>query len=851
MPTMNLLHQHLAQTLKEKLTKRRVVVWYDPRREFSGFVSELNSGSLPTDCKLNQVGVAGLQAKLCVKQDSYFEVKFAAESVASHDFPDPLLIYLVGCERDDDTAVLMELEAAGERWEPQLKREARRVLKKQFGDGQIDQLFSSPNVTYQDVIGLLDGGGHGTGIGSMMEVIFSDARGNNAHLLADWLTNSSKDTEIVDKGADQELVQLLQARLGMDVDTSSDLESLRKKLVRYVLLAEFRSDLKGEAPVSLNLVNQPVKEQLKLAMEVATALRQRQPEVYVKLADGVEQDLHLATLGIPPDNLGKIDTFRFEEISLLEHVGNLIIAGKFSAASEIVKHRRRSFWAQHQLERQEQWQAYGLAAALGIAIGDIAKQLPDAKKTAINWVEGYTDENGWYRADLLHRRLESTLASMSDTIASEKVVHKVRQDYESLIDKMSTGFIRAFKESAWTIPGVLHQTEVYSSEVHNPAEPVCVLLADALRYEMGVELKSLLESAEQLSLQPAIAAIPTITPVGMAALLPGAGESFSVIPIGKELGGRIDGSSLGNLNDRRKFWAGRVPDVVDLDLEKVLSHSESQLRKRIDGAPLVVVRSVEIDAMGEGGNTFLARQVMDTAINNVARAVKRLASLGIAKFVVVADHGHLFIEERDESERIERPGGEQFSLHRRCWAGRGGSTPPSTVRISAAQLGYDSDLDFVFPSNNSVFKAGGDLAYYHGGLSLQELLIPVLTIRMPVEIKSQGGQVNVSLSKVPEKIANRIVTFGISSETSLFGSEEIVIRPVLLSNGQHVGHVGMVLDAEHDSLTHSVRMKAGTTCTVGVQLLRDDVDSVEIVVLDPETDRILAKSNKIPIKLGI
>ncbi len=109
---------------------------------------------------------------------------------------------------------------------------------------------------------------------------------------------------------------------------------------------------------------------------------------------------------------------------------------------------------------------------------------------------------------------------------------------------------------------------------------------------------------------------------------------------------------------------------------------------------------------------------MDTAINNVARAIKRLTGMGIAKFVVAADHGHLFIHERDESERIEKPGGEQVSLHRRCWAGRGGATPPSTVRISALQLEYDSDLDFVFPTNNSVFKAGGDLSYYHGGLSL-------------------------------------------------------------------------------------------------------------------------------------
>src|SRR5690606_22392557 len=147
---------------------------------------------------------------------------------------------------------------------------------------------------------------------------------------------------------------------------------------------------------------------------------------------------------------------------------------------------------------------------------------------------------------------------------------------------------------------------------------------------------------------------------------PGADESFSVVEFGKDLGAKIDSSVAGSLNDRRKVWKGRVPDVVDLDLDKVLSHSNSQLQKRVAGAPLVVVRSVEIDAMGEGGNTFLARQVMDTAINNVARAIKRLASMGISKFVVAADHGHLFIHERDESERIDKPGGDQASLHRRC-----------------------------------------------------------------------------------------------------------------------------------------------------------------------------------------
>lgn len=291
--------------------------------------------------------------------------------------------------------------------------------------------------------------------------------------------------------------------------------------------------------------------------------------------------------------------------------------------------------------------------------------------------------------------------------------------------------------------------------------------------------------------------------------------------------------------------------MVDLELEKVLSQSNSVIQKRIAAAPLVIVRSIEIDALGEAGNTLLARQVMDTMINNVARAVKRLASMGLSKFVIAADHGHLFISERNESERIEKPGGELVAQHRRCWAGRGGTTPPATIRVTASQLGYDSDFDFVFPTNNSVFKAGGDLSYYHGGLSLQELVVPALVARMPIAEKASTIDVKITLAKVPAKIANRIVSFGITVNGSLFGVDQVVLRPVLLFNNQHVGHVGMVLDAEHDAVKQCVRIKPGGTCTVGVLLLREDIDHVEILVLDPESDRILAKSNKIPVKLGI
>ncbi len=849
---MHELHRHLAETLADKLTKRRVVVWYDSRGEFSGFVTELLGGSIPDECRLDTVTVGDRQTRVCVLHESFFEVKFLVEPIVSKDLPESVVIYVPGKTRDDATSVLMELEAAGERWEPQLKRESRRVLRQQLGDGQIDQIFASPNVTYRDIVALLEGGGTQGTTGSLLKVIYqrSGGSGSNADLLADWLAISDKYQEIVEKGATTELFQLIGSRLGLELPANTDLNDAARKVARYVLVAEFRNDLKDDAPASLKLVGQPASKQLELALEVAAKLRQRHAEAYITIADTVETELNLASLGVAAEKLGKIDTFRFEEKVLLDYVGRLIVSGQFADALEVIQHRRLSFWALHQIQRQEQWLAYDLAAQLGMAVKEISGRLPDSRKTVIHWVEGYTHEKGWYRADLLHRRLESTLASMTDSIASEKVMHRVSKDYEDLVDRMTSGFVNVFRESSWTVPGILHQTDIYDQVVQNPGETVCFLMVDALRYEMGVELKGLLENAEELSIRPAIAAIPTITPVGMAALMPGAETSFSVVPSSRDLGGKVGNSIAGNLNERKRIWQGRVPDVVDLELDRVLSPSNSDLKRRIAGAPLVLVRSVEIDSMGEGGNTFLARQVMDTAINNVARAVRRLAGLGISRFVISADHGHLFVHERDESKRIDKPGGEQVAMHRRCWAGRGGTTPPATVRVSASQLGYDSDLDFVFPTNISVFKAGGDLAYYHGGLSMQELLIPVLSVRMPTQPKRAEIDVEITLGNLPEKVANRIVTFRITSGSLMF-VDEITIRPVLMSNGQLVGHVGMVLDAVFDSTTQCVRMKPGTTCSVGIQLLREDIESVEIVVLDPDTDRILVKSQKIAVKLGI
>ncbi|MEO7591831.1 MAG: PglZ domain-containing protein, partial [Byssovorax sp.] len=403
--------------------------------------------------------------------------------------------------------------------------------------------------------------------------------------------------------------------------------------------------------------------------------------------------------------------------------------------------------------------------------------------------------------------------------------------------------------------GILHQTRIHSEVVANQPKPVAYFFVDAMRFEMGVELSERLPGTAEVAIRPAIGALPSITPIGMAALLPGASSSFSVVEQNDKLGAKIDGTFLPDLASRKKLAAARVPGMVDLSLDEVLSLPASKLAKKVEGAPLVLVRSQEIDHAGEAGFTSQARLVMDNVIDNLARAMRKLAVAGVEHSVVTADHGHLFYGvNRDESMRIDAPGGKQIELHRRCWMGRGGSTPHRTRRAKAADLGYDSDLDFIFPVGAGVFKGGGDLSFHHGGTSLQEMVIPVVTVRLKLRPSNRPQAGPVTVSDAPEKITNRIFSIKLSlggKNYDLFGATSMTVRPFLVTKDKQVGAAGMATEAELDRTTGCVKLVPGKVATVAFLLSDDQVSTLRVIVQDPTTDAELYRSpTEIPVHLS-
>jgi hypothetical protein len=848
---MHPLHDYVAKQLTEKLKERRVVVWYDTRREFVPFIDEIRGGPRSHGTTVPII-ISGSSARLAEYDGSYIELRAIVEPLVNADLPEAVLIYIPGIERDRRNSVLMELEKAGDTFDRPLKWVARQVLRQRYTDGVIDDMLAPERVTYED---LARASSDSTSLEppSILKAIFHEVSGNDA-ILAAWLVRDAHDRDIETKEASRELVKLVRSQLGVELPPDAGIPKLRAITLRYVLVGEFRLDLKCPVPGNLDHIPMPkTKEEEAVVRELARRLRIAYPDEYPALADRVETECALQSTPLPAHMLGAIDTFRFEESALLSHCGELIATERFEDALFLVNEREHSFWLDRDIGRKAQWEACRRMADLGKVSLAIRSAIQTSSRIPSEWVDAYTRTDGWYRLDQAQRRLEAWVANLEEE-PEERPLGVVRRTYEDVCHLMTEGFTNSLVEANWTTASSLQQTHIFSEVVSSWPKPVAYFLVDALRFEMGVELRERLPKTAEVSVRPAMGSLPSITPIGMAALLPGASGSFSVIAQNGKLGACIEDAFLPDLAARKKFATGRVPKLVDMSLDELLSQQPSKLSKKLEGAQVVVVRSQEIDHAGEAGFTFQARQVMDTVIDNLARAIRKLASTGVEHSVVTADHGHLFFAvDRDESMRLDPPGGDQVELHRRCWVGRGGSTPPGCVRIAASSLGYASDLEFVFPIGCGVFKAGGDLAFHHGGPSLQELIIPVVTVRLKVRESGQSTASPVTAIGLPEVITNRIfsVTLQLGGQNLSLFSNSIMVRPLLMSSGKQVGVAGMAIDAEID-LAGCVKLQAGKPVTLAFLLTDESVPSLRVVVQDPATDAELYRSpTDIPVRLGV
>lgn len=842
---MNPFAAYLHSQLEDNLKQRRIVVWYDPNREFCSWVDSL--AQTGPDGGVPMVQVGNTKAGLARFEGSYFALRMKLEPWVAVNRPQPLIVYLPGEKRDAKGSVLMELELAGTSWEPQMKRLARNVMRKSYSDGVIDEMLAPEGLNFTDICSLLEQ--RGGDKGSILQIIFDTP--DNVAVVAAWLGSNGHDKELERRDGVRELLKLLESRAGFSANSDEPLPKVREKFGRYVVIHEFRHDLRCDPPAAVSMMPAPSnKEQREFCLKVLDHVRTRHAEAFEKLADSVEDEYGLAKCGIQASDLGSIDTFRFEERAMLKHCGERIVEGDYEGVAKLVTVHSQSFWARHDLSRrQAQWEVCALLAALGVEVERVEGELKKNGLTAKGMFDRYVAGDGWHRLDWAHRRLECRIAQMEEEPENDHAIAMLRARVEEVLKAMAVKFGKALAASGWSITGALHQTQIWPQKVAPQPGRVACFFVDALRFEIGTDLLRQISEAADAEITPALTVLPSITPLGMAALLPGASASYSVVEHQGKVGAKIGNQILTDVNERMKHLKAQVPDAVEITLERLLQDSPAKVSAKIEPARIVVVRSQEIDALGEK-NELLARNIMDTAVGNLARAVRRLAGMGIERFVITADHGHVFSARKEDDMKTPATAGGTIELHRRAWIGRGASASSGTVSIRAPELGYDSNLEFVFPEGMGVFKAGGSLAYHHGGFSLQEIVIPVVSFRMLGTTSAAVGP-KVRIVSHPTAITTRTFGVEIEAEPDLLASEPMQLRILLANKGEEAGYAGMAMTPAFDRESRILTLKAGTSASLALVLSREDFDTVRIVVQDAQTGASLAETSPIPLQLKL
>ena len=338
--------------------------------------------------------------------------------------------------------------------------------------------------------------------------------------------------------------------------------------------------------------------------------------------------------------------------------------------------------------------------AFGCTLKDSNPLLEDKLKRAAEYVEGLYQN--WYLKELT----SCWTNAISDNLASLGYISEIgkqRDFYSRYIRPLAGKNTRAF-----------------------------VIISDALRYEVTAELRDTLirttKGTAQLEAMQAI--FPSITKFGMAALLPG-----RRIAVDEDMGVYMDNMPTVSTQDREKVLRAGNPNSVAVQYNDLRGMKRAERRELVSGKEVVYIYHNTIDAIGDKSPTenkvFEACEDTIQEITNILRII--VNDMQGTDIFITSDHGFLYTySPLTEGDKIGRNTftGKVYEVGRRY-----ALTEPSATAEYLLPVQLDDEIGGIpvqgyTPRDSTRIKiSGGGENYVHGGVSLQELCVPVIAFK--------------------------------------------------------------------------------------------------------------------------
>lgn len=485
------------------------------------------------------------------------------------------------------------------------------------------------------------------------------------------------------------------------------------------------------------------------------------------LARKIEDDLSYKEVAtqLPWEALQDTDVFEASEREVIHRLVESIVSQRMSmrvVLDTISARRRESFWSDDYATLYD-----GLSAA-----AELIPAIRTAKLEIASIDDGltrYRDE--WFRIDQLYRlftyayltaEFKQPLEALGDLVENAYVTDflaKLGASWQAQVDGVER----------WRTPNVTSQSsfyEHYVAKILKGRKKAVVVISDALRYEVAEELTSSIrgENKFEAKIEAMLGVLPSYTQLGMASLLPN--KTLAHSPNGDPV--LVDGQKSDGTANRTKILS--TVGGAAIQARAFIEMKPGDRRDMYASHQVLYVYHDTIDATGDKAvsehRTFTAAA---DAIRELLDIIKKLASANATNIFVTADHGFLYQRSKlaPQFNLTVKPQGERIVAEKRRYVlGRGLKQGPAFRTFQPEQIGLSSDLEVQIPNSiQRIVQPGAGFQFVHGGASLQEVVVPVISIKKGRSDTVQP--VNVEIHPESDKITTGQVVVKLYQSTKV------------------------------------------------------------------------------------
>lgn len=401
--------------------------------------------------------------------------------------------------------------------------------------------------------------------------------------------------------------------------------------------------------------------------------------------------------------------------------------------------------------------------------------------------------SSWYKLDQLYRKYTYNVVMSGQTSLMDKLNDQIENLYSNNYLLRINDLFQSFVDGTqvWKAQSIPLQKDFFRHWVRPfllKKNKVCVIISDAMRYEIGEELLRLIRKEDRYDarIDPALSMLPSYTQMGMAALLPNSELALANNQTGAV---KVNGRASQGVANRSKILNQELSGrATACKADELMAMKNDDCRALVRDHDVVYVYHNRIDATGHKMESEeRVFEAVEQTLRELVQLVKKLTGANANNLLVTSDHGFIYqnraIDESDFSQ-ADVQGDEILFRDRRFVLGKGLTKTSGLRKFTSAELGLTGEVEVQIPKSiNRLRLKGSGSRFVHGGASLQEVVIPVLKINkkrqsdvtsVEVNILSgassviTSGQLGVTLyqaAAVTDKVRPRTLRAGLYTET--------------------------------------------------------------------------------------